>query len=98
MHAPDLLTLEVVSALTRIVRSGGLTRAEGGLVLDAYVALPIARHASHPLWRRIADLSVVHSAYDAAYVVLAEALNAPLLTTDARLAPTVAGLDVIHPR
>jgi predicted nucleic acid-binding protein len=43
-----------------------------------YAALPVARHASHPFWRRIADISDPHSAYDAAYVVLAEALDAPL--------------------
>jgi predicted nucleic acid-binding protein len=57
VHAPDLLTLEVLSALTRIVREGGLTRSESRAVLDAYAALPVARHASHPFWRRIADLS-----------------------------------------
>ena len=36
VHAPDLLTLEVLSALTRIVREGGLTRSESRAVLDAY--------------------------------------------------------------
>lgn len=98
VHAPDLLTLEVLSALTRIVREGGLTRSESRAVLDAYAALPVARHASHPFWRRIADLSDPHSAYDAAYVVLAEALDAPLLTTDGRLARAVTTVEVIDPR
>ena len=35
---------------------------------------------------RVWDMRENLTAYDAAYVVLAEALNAPLVTTDARLA------------
>ena len=37
---------------------------------------------------RVWDMRENLTAYDAAYVVLAEALNAPLVTTDARLART----------
>jgi predicted nucleic acid-binding protein len=87
-----------VSAVTRIARAGGLTRSERDVILAAHAALPVARHATHSLWRRIADLSERHSTYDAAYVVLAEALDAPLLTTDGRLARAVTTVEVIHPR
>lgn len=96
IHAPDLMTLEVISALARRVRARSLTGAERNHVLDAYASLRIARHPSHPLWPRIANLTTRHSAYDAAYVALAEMLEAPLLTTDGRLARAVTTVDVVH--
>ena len=95
VHAPDLLTLEVLSALARAARRRALTRAELRAVLEAHASLRIARHRSHPLWRRIADLTARHSSYDAAYVALAEMLAAPLLTTDRRLARAVTSAEVI---
>ena len=95
VHAPDLMTLEVVSALAGHARSGALGRADHAIVLRAYTALRITRHPSHPLWQRISDLTARHSAYDAAYVALAEMLETPFLTTDRRLARNVRGLDVV---
>ncbi|HEX5583136.1 type II toxin-antitoxin system VapC family toxin [Gaiella sp.] len=95
VHAPDLMSLEVVSALARHVRSGSLRRADHGIVLRAYAELRIARHPSHPLLPRIADLTARHSAYDAAYVALAELLAAPLITTDRRLARSITSAAVI---
>ena len=97
VHAPDLLTLEVLSALARATRRKAMTAPERRAALDAYASLRISRHRSHPLWPRIARLTVRHSSYDAAYVALAEMLDAPLLTTDARLARTVTTVDVINP-
>jgi predicted nucleic acid-binding protein len=97
VHAPDLLTLEVLSALARATRRNAMTAPEQQVALDAYASLRISRHRSHPLWPRIACLTVRHSSYDASYVALAEMLGAPLLTTDARLARAVTTVDVIHP-
>lgn len=97
VHAPDLLTLEVVSALARATRRRAMTGPEAQAALDAYASLRIERHRSHPLWRRIARLSARHSAYDAAYIALAEMLEAPLLTTDVRLAQAVATVPVVVP-
>ena len=97
VHAPDLLTLEVLSALARAGRRKAMTAPEQQDVLDAYASLRIRRHSSHPLWPRIARLTARHSSYDAAYVALAEMLDAPLLTTDVRLARAVTTVEVIHP-
>jgi predicted nucleic acid-binding protein len=48
--------------------------------------LGLRRHASRALWRRAWELRLNLSAYDALYVALAELLQVPLLTADARLA------------
>ena len=95
IEAPDLLTLEVVSALTRLVRVGGLSRADAEEVLAAYARLPIRHRLTHPYWSRIAALAARHSVSDAAYVVVAEALDVPLLTTDRRLARSVTSVEVV---
>ena len=97
LHGPDFVALEVVSALARARRTGAITRRESEVLLEAYGALRIARHPSYPYRRRVLDLSLRLSAYDAAYVAVAEALEVPLLTTDARLAGAVTTVDVIHP-
>ena len=66
-------------------------------MIASYLELPITQHLTHPFVHRIASLAVRHSVYDAAYVALAEAFDAPLLTTDARLARAATTVDVIHP-
>ena len=87
LHAPSLLDYEVVSALRGLTRGGhlGIPRAQ-----DAFTdfdALPITRWSSAPALRRRAFSLRDHlSAYDAAYIALAEALQCPLLTRDTRLA------------
>jgi predicted nucleic acid-binding protein len=95
LEAPDLLTLEVLSAVVAIGRAGRLSRTEVDAVVDAYLSLPITSHRVYPYCARIAALSSRHSVYDAAYVALAEGLAAPLLTTDRRLARSVRGIDVV---
>jgi predicted nucleic acid-binding protein len=97
LEAPDLVTLEVLSALTGLVRAGRLQRSDRDAMVTSYLELPITHHYSHPFAHRIAALTVRHSACDAAYVALAEAFDAPLLTTDARLARAATTVDVIQP-
>jgi predicted nucleic acid-binding protein len=98
LHAPELLDLEVAQVLRRLVREGVLAagRAEGAIqdLLD----LRITRYPHYVLLPRIWQLRHNLSAYDAAYVVLAEKLGALLLTRDARLASAaghVATIEVV---
>ena len=86
LHAPHLLDLEVVQALRRYTASGHM-RAERGLEAVVDLAdLPITRYPHDLLLHRIWELRHNMTAYDAAYVALAESLSAPLLTRDKRLA------------
>ena len=85
LHAPHLIDIEVTQVLRRLVRSAGLTPARVELALADFGDLPIERHAHGVLLRRIWTLRAALSAYDGAYVALAEALAAPLLTCDGRL-------------
>ncbi|MGV8042065.1 MAG: type II toxin-antitoxin system VapC family toxin [Thermoanaerobaculaceae bacterium] len=86
LHAPHLLDIEVAQVLRRFAAAGELTATRGREALDDLDALPITRYPHNILLPRIWELRANLTAYDAAYVALAEALDAPLLTTDARLA------------
>lgn len=86
LAAPELLDLEVLAAWRRMVQRGLLpiTRAEAAVADLAEFPLRRASHA--PLLDRCWQLRETVTAYDAAYVALAEALDVPLLTADGRLA------------
>jgi predicted nucleic acid-binding protein len=84
-HAPPLLDLEIAQALRRLTLSGEIAQGRGRSVLEIFSDWSLIRHAHTPLLGRIWELRSSVSAYDAAYVALAEALDAPLLTCDAKL-------------
>lgn len=84
-HAPHLVDLEFVNVLRRLVRSGSITSGDAAETLENFQRLAIERHAPNKYLHRIWDLRDAISPYDASYVVLAEALDAPLLTCDAKL-------------
>lgn len=86
LQAPCVIDFEIVSALRRLVRTSSLTPNAAREVLDQWVTLDVVRHPAEPLLARMWELRHNFSAYDAAYVALAEALGAPLLTVDQRLA------------
>ncbi len=86
LHAPHLLDLEIVQALRRYVSVGELTPQRGKQALTDLADFPIIRYPHDLLLSRIWTLRHNVSAYDAAYLALAESLPAPLLTCDARLA------------
>jgi predicted nucleic acid-binding protein len=86
LHAPHLIDVEVASGLRRLAAAGRLQAADGSRALEALRALGMRRHAMRSLLQRIWELRDNLSAYDAAYVALAEELGCGLLTADARLA------------
>lgn len=87
LHAPSLLDVETVSALRGLTLAGKLSPARAQDLLTDFDDLPIQRWPfADALRRRAFQLRDNVSAYDAAYVALAEALDCPLLTRDARLA------------
>jgi predicted nucleic acid-binding protein len=87
LHAPALLDFEMVSALRAMTLGGRLGAGRARDALTDFEDLAIQRWlASDALRRRAFSLRDDLSAYDAAYVALAEALECPLLTRDARLA------------
>lgn len=84
--APQILDLEVLNAL----RDGYLRQQVSELrateAIGDFMALPIRRDRHQELLPRIWELRHNITPYDASYVALAESLNVPLLTRDARLA------------
>lgn len=86
LHAPHLADVEVAQALRRYVREGELDAASAANALADLRALDLERHAHEPLLDRVWALRENVTAYDAVYVALAEALEAPLVTCDGRLA------------
>lgn len=86
LHAPHLLDIEVAQVLRRYALSGVLGPGRGGEALEDLVDFPIARYPHQPFLLRIWELRQNVTAYDAAYLALAEALGVPLVTRDAKLA------------
>lgn len=91
LRAPELLDLEVLSALRRAERGGELTATRLAQALDDLAVAVPELFPVRPLMARIAELRANVSPYDAAYVALAELLDAPLLTSDRRLASALSG-------
>ena len=86
LHAPHMLDVEVAHALRRYVARGDLDQGQGRNALADLAAMSIERHGHQPLLARIWQLRHNLTAYDAAYLALAERLDAPLLTLDSGLA------------
>lgn len=86
LHAPHLLDIEVTHALRRIVRVGDMTAERGRAALSILGRFPLERYSHRLLLPRIWELRGNATAYDAAYVALAEVLRATLVTRDAAMA------------
>lgn len=99
LHAPHLLDVEVAQVLRRYAAAGEIDDARGRAALDDLVDFPLRRHPHDMLLPRVWALRHNLTAYDAVYVALAEALEATLLTRDARLAAAVGqGVRVVVAR
>lgn len=86
LQVPHLLDVEVAAALRRRVRLGQTDLALATEALADLADLAALRWDHEPLLARVWELRENVTAYDAVYVALAEALDAPLVTSDARLA------------
>ncbi len=86
MMAPQLVDLEVVSVLRRLVLRRDFPPSLAASSVRHLAELGITRVSHAPLLERCWELRDNLTPYDAAYVALAEMVGAPLLTTDRRLA------------
>ena len=86
LAAPELIDLEVTSALRGLTRSGQVLPRRADLALDDLETIPVRRAPHHRLLSRCWELRDSLTPYDASYVALAEALDTTLLTGDRRLA------------
>ena len=86
LHAPHLLDLEVTQVLRRLTLQGLISAHRADDALRDLLDLRITRYPHQVLLPRIWQLRHTFSAYDAAFIVLAEKLRAALVTRDARLA------------
>ena len=79
---------EIFAAIRLHVRRRALEEERGHLALLDLSELRLTRYPMSPLVERMWEMRENVSGFDAAYVALAEALDAPLVTTDRRLART----------
>ncbi len=86
LHAPHLLTIEVAQAVRRYEARGELAGERGASALEDLADLGVLTYPHEPLLPAVWRLRGNLTAYDAAYVALAQALDAPLVTLDARIA------------
>lgn len=85
LAVPHLADAEVAHALRSRTRRGAIAEEVGLRALRAWARLEVTRFSSRGLLERAWELRHNISAYDAMYVALAEALDSPLVTADARL-------------
>jgi predicted nucleic acid-binding protein len=86
LHAPHLLDLEVAQVLRRLVRELTVTAQRAEQAIEDLLSLRVTRYPHFVFLPDIWRLRHNFSAYDAAYLALAEKLGATLITRDARLA------------
>ena len=86
LHAPHLVDVEVVQGLRRLVRTGEVSAGRAEEAIADLTDLDLHRHPHLDLVGRAWKLRDNISTYDAMYVALAEAIEAPIVTCDRPLA------------
>lgn len=87
-HAPHLLDVEVVQGLRRLVMAGDVLADRAEELLTDLTDFDLRRHSHTHLLGRAWELRDNLTAYDAMYIALAEAIDAPLITCDGPLGAT----------
>src|SRR5262244_3848600 len=85
ISVPHLIDVKVISALRRLVTGQRIDSHHSQQFLAELVALPAERYSHTPLIGRIWELRHNFTAYDAAYIALAEATGSILYTSDEKL-------------
>lgn len=85
-HAPQLLPVEVLSAIRGLLLGGHIDAAVASVAQERLARTRVRLHPFAPFHERIWQLRANATAYDAWYLALAERLDAPLVTTDPKLA------------
>lgn len=94
LHAPHLIDLEIAQVLRRYARSASISADRGAEALSDFLDFPLTRYPHFVLLNRVWQMRHNLSAYDAAYLALSEALDAPLFTRDRALARTGSRVQV----
>ncbi len=86
LHSPHLVDVEVAHVLRRYAIAGELSELRGRSALADLADMAITRYPHDRFLHRVWQLRDNLTGYDATYIALAEALGAPLVTSDRRLA------------
>lgn len=86
LHAPELILVEATNILRRLERAKKITALEAAAAHRDQMSLDLEVYAFAPVADRVWELRHTMTSFDAWYVALAEALELPLATLDARLA------------
>lgn len=86
LHAPELILVEATNILRRLERAKKITPLEAAAAHRDHMSLDVDVYAFAPVAERVWELRHTLTSHDAWYVAVAEALDLPLATLDARLA------------
>ena len=89
LHAPHLIDLEVLHVIRRYAPEREFDEHRAQTAMRDHLDLPIERYPHDVFFQRMWELRENVTAYDAAYIALAEALGATLITADQKLARSV---------
>lgn len=96
LHAPHLIDLEIIQVLRRYVLTREIPETRAIAAINHWLQLDVTRYPHEPFTARIWQYRNNLTAYDAAYVVLAKALDASLITCDRALADISASDPIVE--